>query len=403
MHDAHKRNNYDLCIIGGAGHVGLPLGVTFALHGVKTVLLDINQVALQKIERGLFPFKEENGTKKLKQALGKGSLFTTTSPRVIADSRFVILVIGTPIDKYLNPDSRGIFSVMDKYFEFFYDGQILILRSTVYPGTSEKIQRYFKAKKKNVHVAFCPERIIEGKAFDEFANLPQIVSAFDTTTLTTIKRLFGKLTNRKIISIKPVEAELSKLFSNAWRYITFSVANQFFMMATDYGLDYHRIYNAMTEDYERMKDLPSPGFAAGPCLFKDTMQLSAFSDHTFHLGHTAMLINEGLPNYIMQMLVKDYSDIHNKTIGILGMAFKAESDDQRDSLSFKLRKIAETKCHKVLCHDFYIKSSEFSSLPDVLRKSDIIILATPHKKYKDINLRRYKDKRFIDIWKFWQD
>ncbi len=392
---------YEACIIGGAGHVGLPLGVALALNGLKTVLFDINEEALRKIRSGRFPFKEKNGDESLKRVLSEKTLFIAEGAEAISQSRFIFLVIGTPIDEYLNPHLRGIFKALDKYFDYFRDGQILILRSTVYPNTSERIQNYFADRNKKVSVAFCPERIVEGNALHELQNLPQIISAFDSGTLAQVENLFGRITKRKIIPTKPVEAELAKLFSNAWRYIHFSIANQFFMIAADHGLDYSRIHKAMTEDYERNKDIPKPGFAAGPCLLKDTMQLAAFNNNNFFLGHAAMLVNEGLPNYIMQKLSRELPDLHTKTVGILGMAFKADSDDQRDSLSFKLRKIAEAKCKNVLCHDFHIENPSFHPLDKVLGESDIIILASPHSDYKNIDLTKYKNKKIVDIWNFW--
>ena len=425
---------YDLCIIGGAGHVGLPLGVAFANKRVKTVLFDKNEAALEKIKAGFFPFKERNGDKELRKALQGKNLAVSVLPEVIQKSDFVLLVLGTPIDEYLNPDLKDFNSAIEAYFPYFKNGQILILRSTVYPGTSERIQRYFQEKGKRVAVAFCPERIAEGHAFEEFIKYPQIVSAFEETALDRVEKLFRKITSKKIVLAKPIEAELAKLYSNAWRYIQFAVANQFFMLAEDHGLDYQKIYTAMCDDYPRMQDLPRPGFAAGPCLFKDTMQLAAFSNNNFFLGHSAMLVNEGLPNYLIQKLKHKAADrildfgltkkpravlasssnlfdmmqkmrfsqnLKEKTLGILGMAFKAESDDARDSLSYKLRKIAQAECKKVLCHDVYIQDSSFVPLADLLQESDIIVLAAPHKAYRKIDPRKYPEKQFIDIWGAW--
>jgi UDP-N-acetyl-D-mannosaminuronic acid dehydrogenase len=391
----------DVCIIGGCGHIGLPLGVALANTGLKVVLLDTNEKAIENINSGIFPFKEENGSEELLKALQSGNLKTYSDPSVISECKNVITVIGTPIDEYLNPNFMGIMKMIEGYNEYFRDGQTFILRSTVYPGTSERIQKYFKEKNKNIGVSFCPERIVEGKAFEEFKNLPQIVSAFDEETFENASNLFQRLTTKSIIKSEPIEAELSKLFCNTWRYISFAVANQFFMIASEYNLDYQNIYKAMTEDYDRISDLPKPGFAAGPCLLKDTMQLAAFNNNNFFLGHAAMLVNEGLPSFVMKKVEEKCFNISNKSIGILGMAFKAENDDERDSLSFKMRKIAQTKVKDVYCNDPFIKSSEFFELEEVLNKSDIIILATPHKVYLDINHELYKDKIFVDIWNKW--
>ncbi|MBI3633254.1 MAG: nucleotide sugar dehydrogenase [Candidatus Vogelbacteria bacterium] len=394
----HKK--YDICVIGGAGHIGLPLGITFANSGFKTTLLDINKEGLQKIKDGKMPFKEESGEKELKKALLSKKLSTSTSPEVICDCDIIVVVIGTPVDEYLNPDFRGIIRLVDTYIPHFKDGQTLILRSTVLPGTSEKIQNYLYQKGKKISVAFCPERIIQGKALIELKEAPQIISAFSETTLKKVEKIFKKITKKKIIKLKPIEAELAKLYSNAWRYISFAVANQFYMISKDHDLDYVKIHEAMTEDYPRNNGLPMPGFAAGPCLFKDTMQLSAFAHNNFFLGHSAMLINEGLPAFIVNKL-KQKHNLRDKKIGILGMAFKANNDDPRDSLAYKLKKIAHTECKEVFCHDIYIKDQDFHSLEKVLEKSDIIILATPHNEYKRIDPKKYPKKTFIDIWSFW--
>ncbi len=393
---------YDLCIIGGAGHVGLPLGVVFANAGVRTVLLDINKDALQKIQSGKFPFTERGGDEALRSALDKKALFTTSSPEVISDSKYIVVVVGTPIDEYLNPYFGSITKLLDDHVNYFRDGQVLILRSTVYPGTTEKIQNYFIEKGKQVRLAFCPERITQSYAIEELKVLPQIVSAFDKKTLEDVTTLFGRITKTKTVSVKPIEAELAKLFTNSWRYIRFAVANQFFMIAQDHGLNYHDIESAMKKDYARNSDLPSPGFAAGPCLFKDTMQLAAFTNNNFWLGHSAMLVNEGLVNHVIRSLKRENGDsLKKKTLGILGMAFKPEVDDPRDSLSYKLRKVAQLECKKVLCTDVHIKDPSFVSVDNLLRDSDIVVLATAHNDYKNIDPKKYPGKKFIDIRNFW--
>src|SRR5262249_55627282 len=151
-----------------------------------------------------------------------------------------------------------------------------------------------------------------------------------------------------LIPLPPLGAELAKLYNNAWRYIQFAAANQFYMIANDYGVDFYEIHRAMTEKYPRAKGFPKAGFAAGPCLFKDTMQLSTFDNNAFFLGHSAMLVNEGLPNYLVRRAAQRYQ-LRDKTAAILGMTFKADSDDPRDSLSFKLKKSLLVECKEVLC------------------------------------------------------
>jgi len=393
---------YDLCIVGGAGHVGLPFGVTAANAGLKTVLFDINESWLKQIESGTFPFKEEQGDEELKKALKKKTLFTSTRADSLSESKMILMVIGTPVDEHLNPDWRTLMRLVTSYLPYFRDGQTLILRSTVYPGTSERLQKLLTKNGKRVDVAFCPERIAQGASLSELRTLPQIVSAFDPETVKRVSAVFRRIAPTVVVTERPIEAELAKLYSNAWRYIKFSVANQFYMMADQYGLDYHAIHDAMVRDYPRNKDLPRPGFAAGPCLFKDTMQLAAFNHNNFFLGHAAMLINEGMPNYVVHKLKRHLKGKPLKTVGILGMAFKAESDDNRSSLSYKLRKIAESHADTVLCHDVYIEDPSFSSIEELMRRSHAVILATPHAEYRRIKPSAYPRTLFIDIWDFWK-
>jgi len=228
---------------------------------------------------------------------------------------------------------------------------------------------------------------------EELESLPQIISSFTDEGVKRSADLFSLLTT-DLVFVEPMEAELAKLFTNSWRYLKFAIANQFYMIANDYNLDFYNISYAMTHNYSRAKDFPRPGFAAGPCLFKDTMQLAAFNNNNFHLGHTAMLINEGLPNYVVNQLKKQF-DLSEKKVGILGMAFKAESDDIRESLSYKLKKILAIESKKVLCADPYVKDASLVDEETVLQESDIIIIAAPHKKYKDLKIQ---NKKVVDIW-----
>ena len=388
--------SFDVCVIGGCGRVGLPLSIAFADKGLNVVIYDLDKDRRDKVKSGIMPFFEEGSEEKLKRVIGK-NLKVVNSPYSITQTRCIIVTIGTPVEEHLNPRYSAMVDFFEGLLPYLAEEQYIILRSTVYPGTAEKINRLLKDKGSNAHVAFCPERIVEGKALAELGSLPQIVSAFDEQTIQVVSDLFRVLT-KDIVVLEPIEAELAKLFTNAWRYIRFAAANQFFMLADRYGLDYHRIYQAMTYKYPRAQDLPKPGFAAGPCLFKDTMQLAAFSTNTFFLGHAAMLINEGLPNYIVDKL-KGETDLQNKTVGILGMAFKANSDDERDSLSFKLKRLLEIESKKVYCADPYVKRDYFISTEELIDICDIIIVASPHEKFRTLSIS--EDKKLVDIWNFY--
>ena len=328
----------------------------------------------------------------------KLSLANETS--LVSRSHHVIVVIGTPVDEHLNPT----FHAMRRFFDRellpnLVDSQCVILRSTVFPGTTGKLNELISNSGRDVRVAFCPERIAEGFALRELTEYPQIVSGCDRRAEEMAVALFSRIA-RSTIAMSPLDAELTKIYTNVWRYIQFATANQFFMIAADRGLDYYRIYDALTRDYPRMAGLPKSGFTAGPSLFKDTMQLAAAAKNNFALGHAAMMINEGLPNFIIRHLKEQYPLEHLR-VGILGMAYKADIDDPRESLSYKLRKILEYEAADVLCTDVYIKDPSFKPLPYVLEQSDLLILGVPHREYRPLQFP--EGTPVIDIWNYYGD
>ena len=153
-------------------------------------------------------------------------------------------------------------------------------------------------------ICFCPERVAQGSAITEIMNFPQIISGSSKHALGVAKELFSAVAP-ETIELGLTEAELAKLFTNTWRYITFSIANQFYMIAKSKGMDFYSIKDALSKNYQRAQDLPDAGFTAGPCLFKDTMQLAAFNSHNFSLGHAAMTVNETLPNFLVESVKKE--------------------------------------------------------------------------------------------------
>lgn len=387
--------DHDVVVVGGGGHVGLPLAIALASRGLKTVIYDVSEQAVDRISRGVVPFVEPGAKPMLDAAIADGLISASTDAAVVGTAEHVVVVIGTPVDEHLNPDPNAIPRALSECAPHFRDGQLLILRSTIYPGVTALVEKMIEGLGVDIPVAFCPERIAEHKAMDELFSLPQIVSARTPAGTQRAAALFRHLTNQ-IVELEPEEAELAKLFTNTWRYIKFATVNQFYMMANDRGLDFDRIRAGLTQDYPRAQDMPGAGFAAGPCLFKDTMQLAAFSDNTFQLGHAAMLVNEGLPLYVVSRLEEQY-DLANLTVGILGMSFKGGSDDIRSSLSYKLKRVLRFKARQVMTTDPYVPDwvdEALLPLDQVVAEADLLLIATPHAEYRDL----LTDKPVIDIW-----
>jgi UDP-N-acetyl-D-mannosaminuronic acid dehydrogenase len=374
----------DVVIVGGCGHVGLPVGLAFAATGMRVVLYDTSVTAVDLVNAGTMPFAEVGGAEMLDAVRTSGTLRATNDPASITAAEHVIVVVGTPVDRYQSPDIGAVARAIEPLTDHLVAGQLVVLRSTVYPGVTKRIERIIARLGRAIDVSFCPERIAEGYALDELHGLPQIVSGTTPQATQRAADLFRRLTP-EIVEICPEEAELAKLFTNTWRYIKFAVANQLYTIANDSGLDYERIRQAVIYEYPRAADLPSAGLAAGPCLLKDTMQLTAFAENRFTLGQAAVMVNEGLPLYVLGKLEAKF-DLSDMTVGILGMAFKAESDDTRSSLSYKLKRLLDGKVAHVLCTDPFVTGDpDLVPLERVLIEADLVIIAAPHRQYAGIH------------------
>jgi UDP-N-acetyl-D-mannosaminuronic acid dehydrogenase len=391
-----NRQKADICVVGGAGHVGFGLSVLLATKGKRVLVLDINTKAMNAIQNGEVPFLEYGAKPVLEEALASKRLLFSSDVSDLANVPTSIVTIGTPIDKFLNPDMQGFVKCFEEMLPYLTDEHLLILRSTVYPGMTSWLDNFFQRKGLRPRIAFCPERVVEGHTIRELQSLPQIVSGTTLEAENSAAEIFSSIAP-SIVRLAPMEAEFAKLFANAYRYIQFAITNQFYMMANSAGLDYYRILEGIQKDYPRLRDIPKAGYAAGPCLLKDTMQLTAFSNNLFSLGHSAMLINEGLPLYVVSRIEQKHH-LPDMIVGILGMAFKADCDDPRSSLSYKLKKLLRLRAKQVLATDPLVNGDpDIIGVEEVIEQSDLLILAVPHSAYRDIDIR---NKPIVDIWNF---
>jgi UDP-N-acetyl-D-mannosaminuronic acid dehydrogenase len=395
MHEPRNARGFpqDVVVIGGCGHVGLPLAIAFASRGLRTAIFDVNVASVGLVNSSRMPFLESGADEPLRDAISSGRLVASADPSVVRTAEHVVVVIGTPVDEHLNPDGSAIPATLGSMRAHFADGQIIILRSTLFPGVTALVEKLIARLGLDIDVAYCPERIAEGKAMTELFTLPQIIACRQLRGYHRASRLFRILTPL-VVPLAPEEAELAKLFTNVWRYVKFATVNQMYMIANDHGVDFDRVREGLAADYPRAADMPRAGLSAGPCLIKDTMQVAAYSHNNFVLGHTAMAINEGMPLYIVHRLESRF-DLRNMTVGILGMAFKGESDDTRSSLAYKLKRILTFKARSVLCTDPYVTTDpRLTSFGDVIANSDLLVIAAPHHEYAKIDT----DLPVVDIW-----
>jgi len=390
--DVADMRSGSIVVVGGGGHVGLPLSLVLAEVGYEVTAYDTSWETVQKINSGVMPFIERGAPELLLKMITARRFTASADPECLKEADIVIVVIGTPVDEYLSPNPNSVVKSVQELFPWLDDRQLLVLRSTVFPGVSRRVEQVVHQAFPGMDIAYCPERIVEGQALEELHLLPQIVGARSEGSFLRASKIFDNL-NVKTILTSPEEAELAKLFTNVWRYIKFATANQFWMMSNDLGVDYENVRHAISYEYPRAVDLPHAGFTAGPCLFKDTMQLSALVQQNFPLGHSAMMINEGTPGYVVDRLSKKF-DLSQLSVGILGMAFKGDVDDTRSSLAYKLRKLLEFKCKEVLISDPLVQDARLVSQTHLIDAADILIIGAPHAQYRDL----ITGKPVIDIW-----
>jgi UDP-N-acetyl-D-mannosaminuronic acid dehydrogenase len=381
--------------VGGGGRVGLPLGIVLATAGNKVSIIDLDQARNEHINNRKMPFFEK-GAADLLTKLSLEDLSATNDNSEIKNSDACILIIGTPVLEDGTPSANSLIELVRELIPNLTNVKLLLLRSTVYPGITNKIKELLKSFGLNTAVSFCPERIAEGNAIQELKVLPQIIGAFEQEAIELSTKLFSSI-GSSIIITSIEEAELTKLFANSYRYLQFAIANEFYEICQSKDINWENVWNALQSDYPRASGLPKPGFAAGPCLVKDTQQLNYYYEDKFKLGKSALNVNENFPEFLVSQLKQKFN-LKNITVGILGMTFKGDVDDFRSSLSFKLRKILALESKSVLCSDALLTKDYFVSESELLEKSDVIIIATPHSKYQSLQI----EKPVVDIWRISQ-
>lgn len=395
-----KDKKLTVCVVG-IGRVGLPLALFLADKGHTVYGLDVNQEKISDLTKKQLPFMEE-GAQALLNKYINNKFFVSGDFTNISKAKVIILTLGTPVDENMNPSLVQIDRVLAVATPYFKKGQMLILRSTVSPGTTDYVRSYLEQIGFNIgkdfYLAFCPERIAEGKSLTELAQIPQIVGGAEKVSTLKAAEFFKNL-DIEVNIADAISAELAKLFTNMYRYINFAISNEFMILAGNYHRDIYKIVELVNKNYKR-GGLALPGLTGGPCLFKDGFFL--ISDVPFaDLISTSWKINESIPLFLINK-IRQRIKLKDKKAVILGLAFKAEIDDIRESLAFKVKKALERERSKVLLHDPYVPGYQ-NDLEQTLQGADLIFLATNHKFYKQIpisKVRKLVSKNCVicDVW-----
>lgn len=391
-----------IVIIGGCGRLGLKLALISACNGHYVSSVDIDEERINEIKNGCLPFIEPNAEAYLEQALKNKSLNLGMEYTPVSEANIVIITIGTPVDSNLNPSLEPVAGVIFDLSEYFRKNQLIIFRNNLSPSILNRIKTLIEDKTgfkvgDSIYLAFAPEMPHDGAEIQNLSNLPQAIGAYDEKSFKLAENFFKTITKGKITWVTPEEAILSKLMNNMFVNIQRAVSNEFYLIAETFNANIHNILSSLAPPISRL--LPPNPNSSGPGMHKEgwfLVERTPFTD----LITTAFKINESMPAYLVQKLEK----YKINKVAILGMTNKANSDDPRSSLGYKLRKLLFYKDYNVSCYDPYLPEYSDSSS---LHKSDAVILMTPHKEFTDLNhimkLINNPNCIIIDIQGFWKE
>jgi UDP-N-acetyl-D-mannosaminuronic acid dehydrogenase len=397
----------DVSVIG-LGRVGLPLALSFADRGLSVIGIDNDPARLGAVGEGLMPFEETGAQELLDRVTAGGRLSLSERVTDAARARHIVITLGTPSFSHIEIDMRDIRSALDDLLGALQPGHALTLRSTVAPGTTDFVAGYLEKHRgfqvgEDLYVAHAPERIAAGRFLEEIDSLPCIVGGVGPRSGEVVAELFGAFT-APIVQTTPVQAELAKIWANILRYTHFALPNLLMMDCERYGANVFEVIDLVNRDYPR-GGLAQPGFTAGTCLRKDF----AFSEERSNAPGMLLAVsrvNESVPLFLVEGIRRRLGSLSGRKVAVLGLAFKADTDDERDSLAHKLIRLLERELADVVAHDPHVATPTVT-LEQAVENADVVVVAADHSEFRDpralatIAQRANGDCLVVDPWNCW--
>ena len=384
----------------GLGRVGLPLALSFADRGLDVVGIEREDVVLAQLNAGTMPFRETGTQELLERVLERGSFRRTRTVQDAAAADHIVLTLHTPSHVHIEIDIAGIRGVIDDLLPVLREGQSLILRSTVAPGTTEWVAGYIEQRRdfkvgQDLFVAHVPERIAENHFLEEIATLPCIVGGVGEGSGARAAELF-EVFGTDIVQTSPTEAELAKIWTNILRYTQFALPNLLMMECEQYGANVFEVIELINHDYPR-GGIAAPGLTAGACLRKDfTFSEERSSGPGMLLAVSR--VHETVPLFLVKGLKSRLGgSLRDLKVAVLGLTFKRDSDDVRDSLSYKLVRMLERELAHVARHDPNVPA-ESEPLESALDGADAVVIATNHSDFEGLASRLPEGTLLADPW-----
>jgi len=373
-----------IAVVGGAGRVGLPLSVLLAQAGHHVDAVDIDAQRLEMLRAGNAPFKENSLDDLLGAVISSGRLVPTSDEGVYALADAAIVVVGTDLDENGSPQNDSVLAVINRLRDRIRTDALVILRSTVMPGTTAIARERLSVRTNRV--VYCPERIAEGAAITELRTMPQMVGCdSDDSTYELVSALFATL-GVESVRVTTGEAEMGKLILNAWRYAQFAFGNEFARLCELNKVNYAKVFRAIRYKYPRADGIKSAGLAGGPCLEKDTRQLVASAEFGSELLNEVLKTHAAMVNVLFER-VAETVDLASSTVALLGLTFKPGSDDLRSSPALKLAERLQAHAKRLLVVDPHLIDDvgyEIVTLSVALESAHIVVVGTQHAEFRDL-------------------
>jgi UDP-N-acetyl-D-mannosaminuronic acid dehydrogenase len=402
-----SQSTADVAVIG-LGRVGLPLALSFADRGLTVIGVDNDPFRLGAVAEGKMPFEETGAQELLERVDASGRLELSEHVIDAARARHIVITLGTPSFSHIEIDMRDIRSALDELLGVLEPGHSLILRSTVAPGTTEFVAGYV-AKHRNlaigeeIYVAHAPERIAAGRFLEEIDSLPCIIGGVGERSGEAVAELFCAF-QAPIVQTTPVQAELAKIWANILRYTNFALPNLLMMDCERYTANVFEVIDLINHDYPR-GGIAQPGLTAGTCLRKDF----TFSEERSPAPGMLLAVsrvNESVPLFLLEGAKRRLGTLANRKVAVLGLAFKADTDDERDSLAHKLIRMLERELADVFVHDPHV-ATPTPSLEETLDGAEVVFVASNHSDFRapemlaTIAERAAADCLVVDPWNCW--
>ena len=384
----------------GLGYVGLPLALECARAGYRTVGIDINEARAESVQRGESHVGDIS-SEQLAEQVSAGRLSATANARALQECDAVLICVPTPLNKTKDPDVSFIIGALKEVMHYLRRDQLIILESTTYPGFTREVclptleeGSGFECGK-DFFLAFSPERTDPGNAVYQVHNTTKVLGGVTPACSELAKQLYGAFIEKVHVVSSPDVAEMSKLLENTFRAVNIGLVNEVAIMCHTLGIDtWEVIEAASTKPFGFMPFYPGPGLG-GHCIPVDPLYLSwklRSHNYTARFVELAQTINAAMPLHVVQMATDALNEhvkaVRGSKIVVMGVAYKPDIDDIRESPALEIIGLLSRKGAAVVYHDPYVDHAEIDgqefrsvALGEALSGADLVVITTDHKMF----------------------